>query len=128
MVKIRHRLSNTKYYLRLWIYRLLGKPIYQECPVHIWFGLSYANYLTVPRSILEAMPHSWKEKFVTLLKELDDTLDWAPTKGTYYVQLRDEKGRYLYDPFLQYRHVDIEDMPYKPGKKIKLSCGLTVKT
>lgn len=27
-----------------------------ESPVSDWFELSYANYLTIPRSILEAMP------------------------------------------------------------------------
>lgn len=41
--------------------------------VHGWFELSYAQYLTIPRSVLEAMPEDWQFKFVELLEQLDKT-------------------------------------------------------
>lgn len=55
--------------------------------IHEWFGLTYAQYLTVPRSVLQSMPQEWQEKLVSLLNELDDTIDWYPQQGQYRVQL-----------------------------------------
>lgn len=78
----------------------------QESPIHYWFELSYAQYLTVPRSIMEAMPHEWQERMVKCLEELDGTFNWRPNKGRYWCRLKDEKGRYVYDPLMMYRHPD----------------------
>lgn len=72
-------------------------------PIHSWFELSYANYLTVPRTALQSMPTEWQAKFVALLDELDDTLEWRPANGRYYVQLRDARGRYVEDPLADYK-------------------------
>lgn len=74
-------------------------------PVHEWFELSYAQYLTVPRSILQSMPVEWQERFAACLRELDGTLDWRPREGRYWVQLKGDDGRYMSDPFNAYRHV-----------------------
>ena len=71
-----------------------------------FFELSYAQYLTVPRSILEAMPAEWQDKFGDLLHELDATFDWRPDNGRYWCNLRDAKGRFVSDPLHQYRHPD----------------------
>ncbi len=38
--------------------------------VHTAFGLSYSNYLVVPRTLLQSMPEFWQHRFVTLLDEL----------------------------------------------------------
>lgn len=76
--------------------------------IHLWFELTYAQYLTIPRSVLEAMPDEWQEKMAALLDELDDTFDWRPKEGRYWVQLRDGKGRYAEDPLMEYRHPDQE--------------------
>lgn len=53
-----------------------------------YFGLSYAEYPTIPRSVLQSMPDEWQEKIVSLLEELDETIDWMPSDGTYKVSLR----------------------------------------
>ena len=71
--------------------------------VHTWFELSYAQYLTVPRSILEAMPDEWQERFVACLEELDETFDWRPREGRYWCRLRDGSGRFADDPLMEYR-------------------------
>lgn len=47
-------------------------------PVHEWFELSYAQYLTIPRSILQSMPTDWQVRFVGILQDLDETFDWRP--------------------------------------------------
>lgn len=72
-------------------------------PVHTWFELSYAQYLTIPRSVLQEMPEEWQQRFVDCLEELDDTLDWRPKEGRYWVKLKDGNGRYARDPFMDYR-------------------------
>jgi hypothetical protein len=82
-----------------------------DCPIHDWFELSYAQYLTIPRTVLEQMPKEWKTKFALLLDQLDETLDWRPSEGRYWVALKDSKGRYKKDKFANYRQ------PVKVPKK-----------
>jgi hypothetical protein len=43
--------------------------------MHGWFELTYAQYLTLPRSIMQAMPGDWQERMVTCLQELDAAFD-----------------------------------------------------
>jgi hypothetical protein len=93
-----------------------GKGIIMDCPVHNWFELSYAQYLTIPRSILQAMPLEWKERFTKCLYELDDTIDWRPRDGRYWCRLRNSKGRFIEDPFMEYRHPTF-DIPFKNRKQ-----------
>jgi hypothetical protein len=38
--------------------------------IHQMFGLSYARYLVVPRSVLQSMPAHWQGKMVVLLEEM----------------------------------------------------------
>ncbi len=70
--------------------------------IHHWFELSYAQYLTIPRSALQSMPDEWQSQFVALLEELDEAIDWRPKEGRYWVQLKDKKGRYVADPLMDY--------------------------
>ena len=74
----------------------------QKRLIHDWFGLSYAQYLTIPRSILQSMPEPWQEKFVALLEEMDDCFDWRPSQGRYWVRLKDDRGKFLEDPLMDY--------------------------
>jgi hypothetical protein len=63
----------------------------RRADVHTYFGLSYADYLVIPRSVLQSMPMSWQYNFVKLLDELDDTewRDLLPKDRMYKVELRD---------------------------------------
>lgn len=81
------------------------------CPLHLWFELSYAQYLTIPRSVLQAMPLEWRAKFAEALSELDATIDWRPKEGRYWCRLRDSRGRLVSDKFQNYRHP--VEMPFK---------------
>lgn len=40
--------------------------------VHEWFGLSYANYAVLHRTLLQSMPAEWQGRFVQCMRELDD--------------------------------------------------------
>lgn len=40
------------------------------------------------------MPEPWQSKFVKLLDELDKSIDWAPKKGCYRVQLCEVADEY----------------------------------
>jgi hypothetical protein len=75
-----------------------------ESPIHDWFELSHAQYLTIPRSVLQSMPIDWQRRFVKCLKQLDDKIDWRPDEATYWCLLRDNKtGRYIgNDPLADY--------------------------
>jgi hypothetical protein len=73
-------------------------------PIHTFFGLSYANYMVLPRLILQSMPEEWQEKFVSMLNEMFEAFgtDFEP-KGGYRVQALDENKRYYSDPYSDYR-------------------------
>jgi len=38
--------------------------------IHTSFGLSYANYLVLPRTLLQSMPEEWQHRFVSMVDEL----------------------------------------------------------
>lgn len=76
--------------------------LFDDEPIHLWFGLSYAQYLTIPRSVLQSMPPEWQARFVACLEELENTIDWRPKEGRYWVQLKDGKGQYVHDPLMDY--------------------------
>lgn len=53
--------------------------------VHTYFGLSYANYLVLPRTLLQSMPQEWQARFVTLVDELHDAFEHVKQAPTYQV-------------------------------------------
>jgi hypothetical protein len=84
----------------------------EDRDIHSWFELTYAQYLTLPRSVLQSMPLEWQHRFVKCLEELDETIDWRPKHGQYRVSLHlvndDEEdgetwGAELDDPLMDYR-------------------------
>lgn len=77
-------------------------------PIHHWFELSYAQFLTLPRLFLTSMPLAWQQKMAALLIELDATFDWHPRGGRWWVSLKDERGRYAPPEHCDYRHGSVE--------------------
>ena len=67
--------------------------------IHDWFGLTYASYLVLPRSVLQSMPDEWQERFVEMLEELDAAGVECPI---YRVSAVDEKGKFVSDPYRDY--------------------------
>lgn len=58
--------------------------------VHGWFGLSYANYAVLPRTLLQSMPDAWQARFVALMNELDAAFDHIEQARCYQVQAATE--------------------------------------
>ena len=91
--------------------------------IHQFFGLSYANYLVLPRSVLQSMPDEWQRRFVKCLEELDETIDWRPKGDAFYlVGLKKEKKRdpYQFEPHgsdIQLQEVDDPFDDYERGRR-----------
>lgn len=69
--------------------------------IHTWFSLTYANYLILPRSVLQSMPDKWQKKFVELLEECSESfgyLDWP----RYSCYARGNDGKFIQDPIPHY--------------------------
>lgn len=69
--------------------------------VHQWFGLTYANYLVWPRSLMQSMPPDWQHRFVELAEELADAYGTLLATD-YRVQAVNDRGRYMRDPVPHY--------------------------
>lgn len=54
-------------------------------PVHTWFGLTYSNYLVLPRALMQSMPVDWQERIVGCLEELDAAFDHVERAPGYEV-------------------------------------------
>ncbi|MGW2863332.1 hypothetical protein [Streptomyces sp. NPDC001205] len=63
------------------------EPAAAEHPrdVHTYLGLSYANYLVLPRTLLQSMPAEWQAPFVALLGEMDTAFAHVPRAEAYDV-------------------------------------------
>jgi hypothetical protein len=68
--------------------------------IHDYFELSYAQYLALPRSVLQSMPQDWQYRLVRLLDELDDKYEWR-REGTF-VNFRNSSGRWMVDELGDY--------------------------
>lgn len=81
----------------------MEEPLVLDGPIHEAFGLSYAAYLVIPRTVLQSMPIEWQERFVALVDETHARFPgWEPERGTWRVYLKDEKGRFMDDPLADY--------------------------
>jgi hypothetical protein len=82
------------------------RPAEQERPtsdrVHGYFGLTYANYLVEPRSLLQSMPDEWQERFISCLEELDEAYRHLDRPPFYSVQARNYDGKITRDPAPHY--------------------------
>lgn len=76
-----------------------------EQDVHGWFDLSYASYLTLPRSLMQEMPAEWQHRMVELLERMHE--EFPEEHSGYAVFKRDrETGRFTLDRLRAYRHPD----------------------
>lgn len=88
----------------------------EEDPIHGYFGLSYASYLVIPRSLLQSMPTAWQEDLVDLLTGLGTHFGETIDSVQYKVIARDkETNLFVSDPLGAYRHNRHEpDVPFGP--------------
>lgn len=71
-------------------------------PIHGWFSLTYANYLVVPRSVLQSMPVEWQQQFCTLLDEMRELFGELPWPHSYLVTARRSDGLFVRDQIPNY--------------------------
>jgi hypothetical protein len=71
-------------------------------PVHLWFGLTYANYLVLHRSLMQSMPVEWQRRMVRCLAEFEDAFRHIERAEQYEVRVRGADGRYRPDPVPHY--------------------------
>lgn len=90
----------------------MGLDDFEE-PISDWFELSYAQFLTIPRLVMQSMPLQWQRDMAALLQELDETFDWRPREGRYWVRLRDAQGRFAHAPLNDYRRGSCEHLRIK---------------
>lgn len=72
-------------------------------PMHKWFGLSYASYLVLHRSVIQEMPEDWQQRLVALLDEARERLDCDELPTRFSVSPRGSDGRFQRDPYADYR-------------------------
>ena len=75
----------------------------EEEYIHEYFGLSYANYLVLPRVVLQSMSSEWQKRFVELLNNIPELLgnEFEP-EGGYDVRAKDSDGRFITDSYSNY--------------------------
>lgn len=73
--------------------------------VHNAFGLTYGNYLCVPRVLMQEMPAEWQHDFTALMGQFHEAFPGPGADGDYMVKRR-ENGKFVPDPLSNYRHPD----------------------
>lgn len=75
-------------------------------PVHGWFGLSYASWMVLPRTLLQSMPIEWQASLVRLMDELERSASAAGVviPERFRVHVLDTNGRFVASPFPHYKH------------------------
>lgn len=58
---------------------------FDDRPIHRYFGLSYANYLVLHRTLMQSMPADWQQRMVACLEELDAAFDHVDRAPAYEV-------------------------------------------
>jgi hypothetical protein len=59
--------------------------IRKDGPIHLWFGLTYANHQVLHRSLTQSMPTEWQERMVRCLEELQAAYQHLPQPEAYEI-------------------------------------------
>lgn len=74
---------------------------YSDGPVWNAFGLTYANYLAIPRRTLQSMPAEWQQRFVDLM---DEATAYLPAEAFPETVVTGRNGnQFCRAPFSDYR-------------------------
>jgi hypothetical protein len=80
----------------------------EQMDISLWFNLTYASYLVLPRLWLENMPLEWQYKFVELLNEIPETLEIDNEYSAQYIVTCKRNGKFVKDIYRDYRHGTIK--------------------
>ena len=94
-----------------------------EMDVHCWFGLTYANYLVLPRTLLQSMPEAWQHRFVGCLRELEQAFWHIDQADSYMVRAKSHSGKFVADPVPHYNRgrtfVEPHIIPPESGSEVQ---------
>jgi len=74
--------------------------------LNLWFGLSYASWLTLPRVLMQDMSEEWQQKMADLLFEYDKTYQNMPNLGTRVQITKNNKLVKTPSELISYRRPD----------------------
>jgi len=76
----------------------------------LYFGLSYASWLTLPRVLMHEMPDKWQEKMAKLLNEYNEFYNFEPLEidGTRVQATKNGKLVKMPNYLINYRHPSLE--------------------
>ena len=77
-----------------------------EDALWLWFGLSHASWLAIPRVLMHEMPDAWQAKMAQLLAEYDAAYPNQPDLGTRVQVTKNGKLTRTPDWLIDYRHPD----------------------
>jgi hypothetical protein len=88
--------------------KIINRPGYDA--LWLWFNLSYASFLTLPRVLMHEMPDRWQKSMAKLLNEYDETYCNLPDISSF-VSFK-SKNKFIKPPswMLNYRHPDKEEI------------------
>ncbi len=92
--------------------KVINRPGYDA--LWLWFGLSRASFLTIPRVLMHEMSDKWQGKMAILLDEYYETYKNLPDVGSRVSVVKRGKFIKIPDWMLNYRHPD-----YKTIKQLK---------
>jgi len=81
--------------------------------IHEAFGLTYASWLVLPRTLLRDMPTEWQTQFVKLLDEYHDVVRDKAPEYNYDINIQFKKnGKFCSIPeyFSNYKYPKHEDL------------------
>lgn len=77
----------------------------------LWFELSYAGFLTIPRVLMHAMPDDWQGKMAALLTEDSEAFsNWPDGAGTRVQYTIDNHLAPMPEWLTNYRHPDQDEI------------------
>jgi hypothetical protein len=54
-------------------------------PIHLFFNLTYSNYLVLHRTLMQSMPDEWQQRAVAVFEELDTAFEGQEQAESYIV-------------------------------------------
>jgi hypothetical protein len=83
---------------------------------HRWYGLSYASYLVLPRTLLQSMPGAWQAAFTAMLDDLAAAFAHVPQAAAYQVITGEEHEiGDLTGEMLRLLGIEAVEPPWTPG-------------
>ena len=60
-------------------------------PIHGWFGLTYANYQVLHRTLMQSMPVDWQERMVACLEEMREAFEHIEHPANFIIEAAEER-------------------------------------